>query len=228
MRILSWNAHGDFESGADSKLAELQEIMNCWEEEDPIEIICLQEISAEGILKRYLEFTMEWDILVHSEQANGMGRYNLIAVRKRSGTLNKDACGILNLIDYHDPNGITNSPSRAPLYAAIEINEKPLFVITWHATLGSRQIEDFVNLSRILDGTLESPIQPYLEENIPVIIGADFNQEYDVMNGAYYREFSGHSHHLDHILGRGIEITNGMHSPQSNSDHMPLSAHFEF
>lgn len=130
MRILSWNAHGDFESGADSKLAELQEIMNCWEEEDPIEIICLQEISAEGILKRFLEFTAEWDILEHSEQANGMSRHNLVAVRKRFGTLNRDACGILNLIDYHDQRGITNSPSRAPLYAAIETNEKPLFVIT--------------------------------------------------------------------------------------------------
>ena len=80
MRILSWNVCGDNSDTAQFKMNELVRIINYWDEkEDPIVVICLQEIAANGLSKKILE-ERGFIVFVQGEQG-GQKRNSLIAVR---------------------------------------------------------------------------------------------------------------------------------------------------
>ena len=222
MRILTWTVQGDCGEGVgDERLNELNKIIEYWDKQenyDPVTIICLQEVNGkEGALTKAL-LANEWVCYSVHEQVNGGGRYSVIAVRPGYDIKADSNQGeIINLEDFRDPQGITSRPVRNPIVLPIEVEGQTVYIITWHATLGSRQIEDFVGLSNWIDAEISDE---------PVIIAADLNQTEDVLSGPYYNGFGGVSHHLDHILGRNIVVSNGEHSNYSSSDHLPISAHF--
>ncbi|MGN0327534.1 MAG: endonuclease/exonuclease/phosphatase family protein [Lachnospira sp.] len=226
MRILCWNVCGDND---DQKLKELTSILEHWEEADPVCIICLQELSKNGIICKYFNEQEGWNVLEESEQVNGGGRKMAIIYRT---DIELAVSNRVNLSKFWDSQGITSKPGRCPMYAVFSYGGNQICVFNWHATLGSRQMEDFVNLSQILDGQLDCSsidenINTILENEMSIVIAADFNQTSEVMSGAFYKGFMGISNNIDHIIGRGIEISDGMHGGVSCSDHVPLTAHIE-
>lgn len=220
MRIVSWNVQGDLnEEVGEARFQELTQIVNAWDQAgDPVTIVCLQEVNAEeGMLAK--TFTAEgWAYYYGHEQAGGRGRSSMIAVRPDAG-IGVVEFKTIDLQEFRDPKGITSSPVRTPFKLSIDLDGVEVDIITWHATLGSRQIEDFVGLSKWID--------KYIPAEKPVIIAADFNQTEDAISGPYYCDFDGFSHHLDHILARNIVLDDGQNSSTSSSDHLPISAHFE-
>lgn len=243
MRILTWNAKGDSLNNAEDKLEELKEILEYWEGQgDTIVAVCLQEVNgSDGLLSEYLSDSKpiqtiegtegesyyrsgtQWDVYFCKEQANGKGNDCVIALRKDLDIFKYEVCdvGTVPLHLEHDKKGIDSKPSRNPFYVYAIVDNYETIFMTWHATLGSRQLEDFVNLSGILND------EEHLFYDKRVLLAADMNQTEEILNGGYYSGFTGFSSHLDHILGRGFSISEGNTSSQTNSDHLPVSADFD-
>lgn len=216
MRILSWNACGD-SSISDLKTIELSNVIEYWENMgDPIEIICLQEINAaDGTLCEMLR-SAGWLVVSAKEQANGGGRSQAIAVTP-SATISFSA--VIDLSGYMDPNGHTSRPCRNPLCA--EISGLPcgdVTVITWHATLGSRQLEAIRGLSNHMDAMNDQKI----------ILAGDLNCSMDYLNeNNIFAKYEGYSHNLDHIIAKNVTLSDGIISSDSFSDHLMISAHVD-
>lgn len=221
MRIVSWNVCGD---KGEEKWEELEEILNYWEAQgDPVGIICLQETSGragwifDNLMERgYQTFTCP-------ENENGGGRKYIIAVAEDLEVVENSP---IHLNGYEE---LETSPTRVPYRIVINTRKGSVEIYTLHATLGARRIEALRLFSDYVNTRL----------NVRIVIAADLNAVEDEVDQTSWSEeaeympvlfedFSGFQHHLDYILGRGIEVSDGISSSSSTSDHLPISAKLEF
>lgn len=222
MRILTWNAHGDVGGSSLQKVTELTAVMNYWVapgvRNDPIVIICLQEVNGQtGALSGYLN-SLGWDVRWCDERVQGGGYDHVIAVHPDLSIQN---AGVIDLSSFQDEEIIASSPCRAPFFADVLIPGIGLVkVATWHATLGSCKEDDIGGLSKYVAGLQNTRSG----ENI--IIAADLNYDIgDFNESGLFPGYTGWSHHLDHIISRTVNLTDG-YSSESSSDHEMVSVHF--
>lgn len=219
MRILTWNARGDTGNESGRKVDELKWIIDYWVGKgDEVAIVCLQEVNGQsGALAKYLQ-SLGWSVLWGREQMDDRGDYHVIAA---APGLTVQGLGRVDLSGYEDPATPASRKSRAPFCADITLpGGSQVTVFTWHATLGSHQTEDLEGFSQHIAGLLHAAPKRKL------IVAGDLNCFEEVLDDGDL--FSGSlrvSNRLDHILTFGIDLSGGICSDQSLSDHLPLSAH---
>lgn len=223
MRVLTWNARGDRpeEHGgsgtAEKKAAELVSVLDYWEQMgDPVVVVCLQELARSQSALRGLLTGRGWTVGTAPENADGGGRAQAIAASPAL-RVNRFATVRLPVSET-----IPSSPSRFPYRADLTLgaNGRSFTVVTWHATLGTLKMEHIVGLSEYVSGREFS--------GKGIIVAADFNCHMDILNqSGLFRGFKGFSTGLDHIIAKGITLSDGRNSWGKNSDHSMTSAHFE-
>lgn len=239
MRIISWNVCGDSfgKKKTIQKVDYLDSIIRYWEIKDHCKphIICLQEVSSSGAFKCELE-ELGYHVVSVSEGYRGGGRNMLIAVLKceeiqissilmfecqdnykfyASSEIEKTPLPAWEFSE------ASSSPKRVPFGMEIAYKNVAFCVFTYHASLGGNLLESLMAFSVMTQQTCYG------------IIAGDLNwtavdgklQYYDGTNvHELFPQYRGFSHGLDHIIAKGLPISDGIDGDIMYSDHAPISA----
>lgn len=209
MRILTWNTCGSCDA---CKAEELENILDYWiEKKDEVSIICLQELSVDGDTISSLLEERDYSCACFREGSDETGRDQLIAIKG----LESSECEILDLPRDEDEKAWH---VRLPMYLVCNQQEQAdekMIIITYHAPLEGWNRDMMCKLVHEI-GTIRNE-----DPNCAVLLAGDLN----ISNAFFDSATSTWEHGLDYIVSWGIELSNGENNADSNSDHLPLSAH---
>lgn len=230
--VITWNVHGDsLNSNGSVRVTELnmflELLQKAGEGEYPVDIICLQETSADGALKDEFEKKhYEYHTL---QEGRNEGGYYVFAVLPPSG-FTFDGPPKQCRFEYESPTG---SRLRYPAMACLTREGLKVAVYTYHATLHGARDEGLMKLSGIAEQTVQEGEFNY------VFVSGDLNIKVgDMIDGPtgkenflkkYFKEFTGASNNLDHTLCcPGPPLQNiYVRSYQTTSDHNLLYSRFK-
>lgn len=211
MRILTWNTRGSCSS---EKMEELVGILNYWENKnDPVEIICLQELSVNKCTIVHGLNRMGYQCFEEREGYNNSGDNQLIAVSPAFAANKNWNSKIIDLpLDESDKA----LKLRLPMGVDWSDNRGKGLIITYHAPRFNRTCSILQELNCKINSEFS---QIYTT----IYLAGDLNLE----DTPFTRFTTRYSHKLDHILAWNGHLKDGRHSERSNSDHLPISAHFQ-
>lgn len=210
MRILTWNCRG---SSAQCKKEELVDILNYWKNNnDPVEIICLQELSVTNCTIVPELNAQGYQCFIKREGYNKSGSNQLIAVSAGFAANKNLGSGIIDLHLDQDDKALN---IRLPMYVKWSENGESGLIITYHAPLFHRTLTMLERLNEEIEDHL-------IDQYSAIYLAGDLNTDNPPLTGFT----TGFSNHLDYILAWNGNITDGVHSESSCSDHLPISADF--
>lgn len=209
MRILTWNTQG---SRAPEKAQEMELLIDHWvRNNDPIVIICLQEVAVE---KDKIETSLkakEFECTVYREGWNN-GRRQIIATGPQVNVLDKGRLRNLNL---SEDERVLNV--RIPMYCEIDLKGKHGIVYNYHA-------ESPASLARAsMLQKVSGSVARQMDDYDFAVFAGDLNT-YDTNEmRRLFPGFEGIRHRYDYIMAAGMDLTDGIRSDRTRSDHVPVS-----
>lgn len=210
MRILTWNTQG---SRALEKAQEMELLIDYWvKNNDPIVIICLQEVAVGEDKIRPLLEAKGFECTVYREGWNDTGRMQMIAIDQN---LTIDVSGRLDDMNLSIDEKTLNV--RIPMYCEIDLKGKHGIVYNYHAESPASLAR--ANMLRKVSGSVAQQVEEY---NFAVLAGDLNTNDMDEMRSVF-PGFEGMHHRYDYIMAAGMDLTNGKHSDWTTSDHRPVS-----
>lgn len=209
MRILTWNTQG---SRAPEKAEEMELLIDHWvRNNDPIVIICLQEVAVDKDTIKLLLEAKGFECKDYREGWNN-GRSQMIATGPQVNVLDTGRLRNLNL---SEDERVLNV--RIPMYCEIDLKGKHGIVYNYHAESPASLAR--ASMLRKVSGSVARQMDDYDF----VVFAGDLNtNDMDEMR-LVFPGFEGMRNRYDYIMAAGMDLTNGIRSDWTRSDHVPVS-----